>query len=308
VSPHSKTPRPSPIEVFIGQMNPAVSHIYVRWHASHAEGAKLTGSCRGPICRHARCLPFTAQFSDQGLGSTPLAKVTVPDACSWTPDFPALYRIEMELRDGDGQVIDTAGQWFGLRPIVACGRNLVSEGRRTVLRGVALPEWSGIDNHLRVARDLRTALITTNPNAASCEAASREGVILVVRLDCAADQMEWQLRQLSRWPAVTVIRLRNPVPQLPISQLAPQVLIGQEIVDPGEEPVADWADLVICHLTHTAQDVMAWMRQVAKPCMALRAGHADDIAGGRRACDQLQRELAGQIELAGYLIDRETAV
>ena len=304
MSPHPKASPPSPIEVFIGQTNPAVSQIYVRWHASHAEGVKLTGSWQGPTCRHARCLPFTARFSDQGRGNAPLAKVTIPDACSWTPDFPALYRIEIELRDGDGQVIDTAGQWFGLRPIVARGRNLVREGKRIVLRGVAWANMSEIDNHLSVARDLRTALITTDPDATFCEAASREGVVLVVRLDCAADQMKRRLRQLSQWPAVTVILLRNSVPHLPFSQLAPQVLIGQEFVRLGAEPVADWADLVVCHLSDAGEGTIARMRQLTIPCLALRSGAQEDMASNRRACDHLQRELAGQIELAGYFIGR----
>ena len=65
----------------------------------------------------------------------------------WSIDNPHMYRMEAELLDGHGKVLDAQSQTFGLRTLQILDRHLILNGERVRLTGLARHEdspWEGL--------------------------------------------------------------------------------------------------------------------------------------------------------------------
>ncbi len=285
------------LEVFFGDANDAISHVYARLRGSEAvEGWQLAGSLTGPSCLYAETLPATFSFVDRGPGKSLLAEALVPEPCFWTPDMPQQYRAKLQLRQ-DGRVVASAERSIGLRTLGAHGRKLIYDGKRWVLRGICKDELPAI--RLADWREGCAAMVVYSPDDALCQEASRVGVLIVAQLD-APNVTE--IQRLSRWPAVAIVGLPSKS-AIDLQGLAHNLLLAERFA-PGQpvEP-APWAQIAICETSHD-QAIESRTAQCPLPIIATRIGcqELSTIAEGRALCDLLQRDLAGRVEVSGYIV------
>jgi beta-glucuronidase len=83
-----------------------------------------------------------------GAGPADVAvSLSVPRPKLWGIDHPNVYRMEVELIDGNGQVLDRHLDTFGLRTVEIRDRHLLLNGERVRLTGLARHEdspWEGL--------------------------------------------------------------------------------------------------------------------------------------------------------------------
>ena len=296
------------VEVFFGDANNAEARVYARLPADGVPPAvRLTGSVIGPVCAYAHTLSAAIRLTPKrtpheatsGTVPAPLSEAIVHDPCFWSAELPFLYRVEVELRQGD-LLFGSTQRMLGIRPLGAQGRRVMFEGRSWVIRGAdhkSLPECE-----LAAWRAADLAMMVDHPNEELCSEASRLGIILAARLSDAAEPAEDAVRRLARWPcvALAIANAGNQISKA-AQAFARNLLLAQEFSgDVGAAP-AEWADVLVCKQSEP-QSLSRCAAGSQLPVVAWRPGCHDSPGLARRACDQLQRELAGQGDFAGYLV------
>jgi hypothetical protein len=293
-------------QLFLGDASDAEARVYaVLPRAGLCDDARLEGELVGPRCRYSQTLPGRIRFVDRGPGPTLLAEAIVPDPCFWTPDLPFLYSVELRLAGVNAATAQpfTVKQPFGIRRLGAHQASIFLDARRFVPRGVSID-----DSHpdmAKAARDAASALYLDDPADDFLREASEEGVVLAVsaRQPKSPDPLRAELIRLSRWPAVAMVVLDSDLPAGRELRLAARnTLLAQRIIEGNPSPTAvcPWAHLLwweIDRSTTTAappHDV---------PIVVYRtADQATSLAARRRACDDLQVNLAPLGDFAGYFV------
>ncbi|MCI0492914.1 MAG: hypothetical protein L0Z07_08255 [Planctomycetes bacterium] len=290
---------PGWIEMFVG----AVTNVEARVYAQHPKVSTgghivLRGRMRGPFCRHARTLAAEIVFRDLGPGPTALAEAVVPDPCTWSPDLPHYYEADIEAREGQRVVAEYHGM-LGIRRLAVRGTSFVLDGRRWVVRGTRPAEVG--DSDLSAWRRERLVMMAANPGDELCESASREGVCLIAELadDEASDET---LLRLSRWPAV--LMTVEPEVGLNHGAAAPRGLLAMRKLVAGEAPCPPGCSSVfVMGRDVTNTDRVSKRLTACGPVIAERlSGPYGSLAVARAACDALQRDMAIQWNLAGYVV------
>ncbi|HTM54635.1 MAG TPA: hypothetical protein VL175_11435 [Pirellulales bacterium] len=283
------------LELFFGDASDAQARVYAQFQTSEREGLTLAGRLRGPTCAYADTLQTTLQFVDRGPGPSLLAEAYLLEPSYWTPDFPHLYRAELELRRGS-EVIARTERPFGLRPLGAIGRKLVLDSRRWVLRGLLADETQNTD--LPSWRASSMAMVVHNPSDELCDEASRLGVLLVAEL--AAEHTN-EIERLSRWAAVGMIILPQGAAG-PRERRTTNLILAERFDGMGPLSPRPWAQAVIGEVN----DVETFAAHVSDCSLAViacrAAGPLRSVSHGRAFCDALQSDLAGRAELAGYIV------
>ena len=293
------------LEIFFGDANNAEARIYARLpHDNAPAGAKLAGRVVGPQCAYASTLSaairMTPKRTETEAGADLLAEAIVPDPCFWSPELPFLYRVEVELHQGADLLASTTHA-LGIRPLGARRRKLMLEGKPWVVRGTeqsALPpaelsQWRAAD----------TAMTVEAPSDELCAEASRLGVWLLARIDGDAIYHAAELHRLARWPCVAMIVIEAGA-ELPeaIVRRPRNILLAQHFGPGAAISPAAWAEAIVCEDADPAQ-LAQRSAGATLPIIAQQAGRwHDDLSAARRACDDLQRALAGQGDFAGYLV------
>lgn len=285
-------------DVFFGPVTRASARIYVRvTEVTGDAGWSITGAVRGPVCAGVRTLPTTVPLVN--LGGTPLlASCVLLDPCTWTPDLPAAYRVQIEVRR-HGKLMETLERTLGLRTLGPDGGNLRFEGERWVLRGVSIDDVRPAqvaELHKQFA-----ALVTRSRDEAVLAAASSQGVLVAARLVDAFTKIDVTnaLRQLTRWPAVAFVVLESDaIDASSAKQIAPNLLIGRRATP---EEFAG-ADFVVCP-ANELQHFKEAASTLTVPILALRCmSPPQSIAEARAGCDRLQRDLVPLGDFAGYIV------
>ncbi len=288
------------IDVFYGRVTNNLAQVYARAPRRDGdEGVTISGKVRGPLCRYSHTLPATLPLRDLGPGPTLLAQAVVPDPCCWSPSLPALYEVQVEVRDGE-RVRVTARWSLGIRRFGAARKNLILEGRRWVLRGVECDADATTD--LRHWRQAAAVLVTEQPADELCREASLEGVMIVARL--GESDVARQLARLSRWAAVAVAVVPGPAWESmdELQQVAPNVLLAQPVADDTPVEPRPQTDLLFCRVSSETKLAQAAARY-ALPIVAVRPFQKVLAVGrARRHCDRLQRDLAPHVDCAGYVV------
>ncbi len=288
------------VELFFGAASESMCRVYARLDTSDTDGAgdaawKLTGSLTGPTCEYAATLPATCSLVDAGPGPMPLAKGLVPDPCYWTPSMPHLYQATVEIQRS-GQTVGVVERTFGMRPLAASGRGLRFGSKSWVVRG-ARRETLTVDE-LSEWHAAEVAVLISAPDDALCEAASRQGVLLLAELT-APDRRE--IRRLVRWPAVGALVLPSETSSVP-GGLGHNVILGQRFAFGATVHTAPWADVALCEVDSHAE-LPPGALDCDRPVLVIRPEEpAPSAAGARSACDRLQRDLAPRGQFAGYIV------
>lgn len=295
------------LDVFYGESSPTNARIYARLEYGEIGSTwRLGGYVSGPHCAIAQTLPAKLRLTDLGRSDDPrsrhrlLAGAQIPDPCFWSPRLPSRYKVHVELRDGN-RCVETSDRWLGIRHLGTRGRNLFLEGKRWVVRGVA---WKAADEpDLNRWREVSAALITDNPDEGLCQEASCAGVLVIARVFQSPGGAAEEVRAASRWPALGVALVdQDATVGDDLKQAAPNILWAQySSLDHPATP-RGWADVVVREVGDPAVFANE-VRDCPRPVFALRPHPTfTSLAGARAACDQLQRDLAPYVDVAGYLV------
>lgn len=294
------------VEVFFGDANNAEARIYARLaEEGLPPGSKLTGRVVGPSCAYAHTLSAAVRLTPKRMSREPaesaglLSEAIIPDPCFWSAEAPFLYRVEVELHAADAPPATTE-RILGIRPLGARGKSLILEGRPWVMRAAHASQLSESD--LKAWREADVAMAVDDPDEALCREASRLGVWLAAWISCCGERTEAELARLSRWPCIALAVLDS---QAAISTAARRsarnLLLAQHFEPSAAVSPAEWADAAVCE-DDDAERLAVRAAPCAKPVVALRrGGRFDHLAAARRACDELQRALAGRGNFAGYM-------
>jgi len=287
------------VELFSGAWSEALCRVYARLDVDSPDitaNWQLTGTLTGPTCAYGETLPATFRFVDRGPGGPPLAEALVPEPNAWTPEMPHLYQAVVELREG-ATLLARTGRMFGIRPLGAAGAGLRYAGKGWVLRGVHGADSSLVD--LAAWHAAETALVVSHPGDDLCEAASRDGVLIVAEL---SNSYVDEIHRLSRWPAVGLVSLSASAEPLPRA-IARNLLVGRRLSAESDRWDMDpRSDVVFVELGASVEPLTEFM-DCPLPVIAVRPADAfSNVETGRSACDRLQRDLARRGQFAGYIV------
>ena len=293
-----------PVELFYGELSPQRALIYARLPRDAAHpGDTLRGQVRGPRSRYAQTLPVTVPLVDAGPGPTLLAKAVLPDPCYWLPENPLVYDVTVTLHRA-GQPVASVQRPLALRPLGVQGDQLKLAGNTWVPRGV----WraSSLGGGVLAWRQTQAMLVL--PDAPRTPAAELVGW-LDEALECGVpvavclegETLQARLAWLARHPAVHLVVL-PPADQtdLPLAELAPNLLVAQHLRGPADR-LAPWA--AVAWVEAEALQEVRKMLPRKLPVIAVRKlPEPLPPSEARQACDSLQRMLAPQGPLAGFVV------
>ena len=293
------------LDLFHGQLHRSSADVYVRlsgdfdaqsvWH----EGWRLAGTLAGPHAQNSHTLPAEIPLEDMGAGESLLARVRLPDPCSWTPSLPLQYDVHIELLV-EGETAWQAEQTIGLRQLGVLEQRLQLENE----------PWSLIGAHQRCLDNLSMppadqVLFLDSVEQSLLEQCSREGGWLLTELNGSLSDsaLVSMFRECARAAANWCVVLRDVDPgrTIPV-EVAPNLLIGQwwvagELVEP-----ADWADIAFVELSDPAE-FAELTASCQIPVVALQPDSGQgDWDDARAACQQLHHQLAAFRQFAGYIV------
>jgi hypothetical protein len=288
--------------VFHGVASPAAARVYAAWAGPPADyDHALRGFVRGPFCRWARTLPARAELRPGQSRQGPLAEALLTDPCFWCDELPLRYEVRVELTRG-GQVVAVVDRWLGIRAVGGRGKNLVRAGRRWAVRGIGRDRVRP-SPPLESWRDGAAALYAFQPDDLLCRQASEAGVYLLAELDGPGGATVERIARLAQWPAVAFLVLAAGTPVGELERFAAANVVLAERFDAGQavRPSA-WARAAVVDVA-AAGDFAAAVQDVTLPVIARRPlPQPAPLAVARRACDDLQRELARYGDFAGYVV------
>lgn len=276
---------------------------------SESAGLSLGGFVRGPRCSRGSTLPTTYRFAGEAFNiskSEPVgnlsgvkAQALVTDPIFWSPDWPALYDVTVELRRGS-DVIEQATRTIGLRPLSSAGKYLTYAGKTWVLRGIFCD--CALHSEISQFREAAAALVAPGEllDERLLTEASEEGVLVVAQLTNPATAAA-ELTRLSRFAAVAIAVL-PPGEQAVRSDVAQNILLAHAVAQAELAPPSDDARLALGEV-RKPNTFAEWAGMLRRPVMAFRPlGLPTEIAAARRECDRLQRDLAPYGQFAGYIV------
>ncbi|MFT5523011.1 MAG: hypothetical protein ACI9HK_000955 [Pirellulaceae bacterium] len=288
------------LEVFYGELNQHVAHVYVRL-PNDQSGIELRGMVSGPFSEYSKTLPTRIPLQSLPPTETLLARGIATDPCYWDGMTASRYRVDVELVR-NGEVVESTTREIGLRQLLARGRSLRRDGKRWVLRAcrVALPAT----DMLETCREKLAALCTAAPSDELCTAASLQGVTLVVEVsEDDADKLRQRLFQLSKFPAIACVIVDGQAVLKDTAgsfkSAAPNLLYAHRPLD--SERIGEWADVVAVDRA-TTERMIEFSKRCTKPFFAVDiVDEPTDLLARRAACDNLQRQLVKAGDFAGYI-------
>lgn len=296
----------TPREIFFGQATRTEARIYARLADPRAHQMRMQGTVRGPSCLHARTLPATVNVHDVGVvndstgGPWRLAEAVLPDPCFWTPGSAYLYDVDIQTQLGEVPHARLTRQ-LGICPLGTRGRHLHLDGRRWVVRAVSVGDAS--PHFLEACRQTSTALVVENPPDELLAAASRQGILLLVRCAGAQQQVRASLARYIEFAAVRFVILDEAIStELASFAARHRVLLARQVQTPSDCSTPCRADALMMEasqlascgavVSHTDIPILVW--RAARP--------SDNVLALRAACDRLQRDLAPTGDFAGYIV------
>jgi hypothetical protein len=252
----------------------------------------------GPRCEYGRTLASTFRNRTTSDGSV---EFLVTEPCYWSPAMPFLY----ELRRTDA-LADGKTHTFGLRQLIAHGRNLRLGGERIVLRGAVCNTLDADSASRAHAAECSVALSSIEEFRIS--EASRLGAFVLVDATRFDGDLTTLIERCSWQPAAAILALSRE--RLEVARELPRkasgILLAQRFdsLDWGDaNSVANGVGVIVAALDDLERPP-AWMATCGRPVVAIRRGGTyADFEQARAGCDRLQTELAPEFDLAGYFVE-----
>lgn len=295
--------RLSRLEIATGKLTPQRAMVFCGVpDCPTAEGWSLTGRITGPFSRLGSTLPAEFDVRDLGAGVSVLAQAAVLEPVYWSPDMPAHYRIELELRQ-HGSLVEARSLKYGIRWLESRGGAFAWNNRRTILRGCVLSQEAFA---LTLAGPLPGDDLTyclADPEFEHCDLAMHAGAPLLAEWTPQSGSLAAALNEWTFSPALLAAIIpadeqldRGALPPRPTLFLAADVRGQRQLVIPK------WADAVALRddqLAELIQTTPADDRPILIFAQRDHDGHPQSI---RAACDRLRAELAPTRQCAGYFL------
>ena len=84
---------------------------------------------------------------------------SVPGITPWSSEMPVRYRLEIELIDPSGAVMDRTSTWIGFRSVRVVGNELLINGRAVLIRGVNRHDFDPATGRVVRYEDMRADLV-----------------------------------------------------------------------------------------------------------------------------------------------------
>ncbi len=253
----------------------------------------------GPRCEYGRTLASTFRTRATSDGKV---EFLVTEPCYWSPTMPFLY----ELRRTDA-LAHGATHTFGLRQLIAHGRNLRLGGERVVLRGAVCNTLDGASASRAHAAECSVALSSIEEFRIS--EASRLGASVLLDATRFDGDLAALIEMCSWQPAAAIMALSRE--RLELTRELPSGARGILLAQRFDS--RDWDDAnsmangvgVIVATLDDGERPPAWMASCGRPVVAIRGGATyADFVEARAGCDRLQADLAPEFDLAGYFVAR----
>lgn len=312
------------LAVLLGRADDMRAVVYVRLlpHAAAAPAGltHLSGTLRGPRCRHATTLATTATLKmlpplEGGQAGPPTCEAVLVEPGFWSPELPNRYQLDLDVADANGGVSHVS-QWVGVCRLGHRDGGFRLDGRRYVPRVVRLPEAAVASPQpaTEEARAASVAVWAALPTTDVCEAADAEGVMLVVDLPetMPADEATRECARLARHPSVGFLVVgADLVPAIAdwrgvrgTTQVG--LRVNGQLPPPGHAEAAappQGVDFLVATLPSGGLPHTAWRLPPPLPVIVRRPLPADasglTMREQRRGCDQLQAEVAGWLAADG---------
>ena len=105
-------------------------------------------------------VPHRYQLAYVFRGYEAAHELIVPNAAAWSAESPSRYRVEIELLDADGTVLEQTHQMVGFRHVEVRDRNLLVNGRRVWIFGVNRHDHHPERGKAVTVDDMRADLLT----------------------------------------------------------------------------------------------------------------------------------------------------
>lgn len=323
-----------PLAVLLGRADDMRAVVYVRLlrqvPGTHADLTRISGTLRGPRCRHASTLATTATLRllpplEDGQAGPLTCEAVLVEPGFWSPELPNRYQLDLDLAGANGASRHVS-QFVGVCRLGHRDGGFRLDGRRYVPRVVRLPAGTVVSPlpTLEEARATSAAVWAGLPTREVCEAADAEGVMLLVDIPetMTADDATREVARLSVHPSVGFLVVGDGL--LPAIASWRGVLGTTQVglrVD-GQCPpsgksaasLPQGVDFLVATLPAGGLPHEGWHARPECPVIVRRPLPADapglTMREQRRGCDQLQAETAGWLaadgtpawEPAGYAV------
>jgi len=267
---------------------------------------RISGYVVGPTCVYSSTLQARIPLTHRGVttwgGRTVItAEAVVPDPCYWSMELPFLYRAVGEI-SGAEQVGRSLDEIFGMRAVDVVRNKLALNGKIWVPRCVRRSVVVG-DAPLSLWRDTDTTMSVDEPDDALLAEASRTGVGVVVRLGSAGNGSKSSLRSIAKYPAALVVALPNTAEADP-TEFRNLIFAQQFDLEPGLRMVAPWARAFVleCSGERNPYNIATSATIDPRPWIPQRNTGKRTLLEARKACDELQADLAEICDPAGYIV------
>ena len=244
-------------------------------------------------------MPARVRLKDAGTGESRLARVQLPDPCSWGPGLPLLYDVHVQLIVDDSPAWETH-QAMGLRQLGVVEGRLQLENK----------PWSLMGAHQGRLEELELppsdqVLVLEGIQQPLMEQCSEQGVWVLTVLDGSSSDkvLASMLRDCARWAAnwCVVVRDLDPGRRVPAG-VAPNVLLGQWFAAGEEIEPADWADIALVEMEDPGR-FSELTDGCPIPVVAVQKGaERGDWDDACTACQHLRHQLAAFRQFAGYIV------
>ena len=279
------------LQIFHSLASSSEVDVTIRGRSPEADAflESATGSIKGPYVDGTRTIPAAYSFQRNQVANQLTAKVLEP--CFWTSQSPSLCRIQLKTPEQRVE-LDLGLLRFGVKR-----SSFFLDGRRWVLRAARIHDQDKVD--WQEWRESLMSVICRDPSIDLAWKASRSGVALVAELAGDIREVIEKMALLSRVPGVVAYVLDSSLEGQLIRSVAPnQVLLakaeGTEFVPPS------WA-----HGCVAARERIARIRLGENFAVVALGGDENvstlSVAERRIRCEALQRSLAPDFDLAGYI-------
>jgi hypothetical protein len=271
---------------------------------------RISGHVVGPTCLYSSTLQARIPLAHRGVttwggGPAITAEAVVPDPCYWSSELPFLYRAVGSIAGGE-QGQDTFDESFGMRAVDVVRKKFALNGKVWVPRSVRRSVVLG-DAPLSLWRETDTTMSADDPDENLLAEASRTGVYVIARIGVPEIEATGQLRRIAKYPAVLIAGINvlvNPEPSLVRS-----VVLAVESCRMPNYVISGWGErerarayVLESSGVRNPYNIAERVVGESSPVLVQRNTGKRTLGDARKACDELQADLAEICDPAGYIV------
>ena len=269
---------------------------------------RVSGHVVGPTCLYSSTLQARIPLAHRGVTtwggrSAITAEAVVPDPCYWSSELPFLYRAVGAIA-GAEQGETGFDQVFGMRAIDVVRNKFALNGKIWVPRSVRNSVVVG-EAPLALWRETDTTMSVDDPDDELLAEASRTGVNVLASFHAPDRTLLDRIRRLAKFPALMIASIDYLTVAEPDSSEFPNLILADPIgVGEGEYVIPTWRKAAVLDGSgvRNPYNIANGVVRDPIPVIVRRNTGKRSLADARKACDELQTDLAEICDPAGYIV------